>query len=426
MSRHQPPVRISIANSPGGAAPGDWLPVLQSALRGWFGRQARDLPWRRQCTPYAVWISEIMLQQTQVAAVIPYFQRFLARFPDVLALAAAEEEEVLRYWEGLGYYRRARQLHAAARQVIQNHQGELPPTAAALANLPGIGRYTAGAIASIAFGVPAPILEANTLRLWCRLAAIRSDPTRSSTQEKLWQLASHAAHCSDPGLINQALMEVGSQICTPRSPNCGACPLANICSARHLGLQARLPRPGRKTRYEELREAAIVVHDQGRFLLRKCRDGERWAGMWDFPRCPLEQLDHDSASVRGHLARHCVLLTGAKIKVGPLFATVKHGVTRFRITLYCYHATRANRLAAACDSTTRWISPEELADLPLSVTGRKIARLLTRHGLPDRTQRLPSANPIREAAAPQAAIGRGAAVSRSPARRSSRGNRDRT
>jgi A/G-specific adenine glycosylase len=422
MPRTRPPDRISPVTSLGGETHRQWLPTLQSALRSWFRRQARDLPWRRQCSPYAVWISEIMLQQTQVTAVIPYFRRFLARFPELSALASADEEEVLRYWEGLGYYRRARQLHAAARQIVQHHQGQLPSTLGDLAKLPGIGRYTAGAIASIAYGIQAPILEANTVRLWCRLAAIRSDPTRNATQAELWRLAALAARCDDPGLINQALMEVGSQICTPRAPKCDACPLAELCSARQLGQQAKLPRPGRKTRYEEIREAAIVVQDQGRYLLRKCRDGERWAGMWDFPRCPLEQLDHESASARRHLAQCCVQLTGAKTRIGPLFATVKHGVTRFRITLYCYHATPADSSTVRSDSTTRWISPEELADLPLSVTGRKITRLLVPQGSNDRTKHVLSGHPNSKVAVSPAATDRVAAVAQRPGRRSNREN----
>ena len=197
-------------------------------LLAWYGKHARNLPWRRSRDPYRVWVSEVMLQQTTVAAVKPYFERFLAAFPTVEKLAIADEHQVLRLWEGLGYYRRARGLHAAARQVVGEHRGKFPRDVPTLMQLPGIGRYTAGAIASIAFDVPAPILEANTIRLLSRIIGYRDDPTKTPGQWLLWQTAEDLLPQKDVARFNQALMELGSLVCTPANPKCDQCPLAGV------------------------------------------------------------------------------------------------------------------------------------------------------------------------------------------------------
>ncbi len=350
----------------------DWVPELRRALRSWFRRHARDLPWRRTRDPYAIWVSEIMLQQTQVSTVIPYYQRFLAAFPDIETLASASEQEVLRLWEGLGYYRRARQLHAAARTLRQQFNGRMPSDLLQIQSLAGIGRYTAGAIASIAFGLPAPILEANTIRLWSRLAGIRDDVSKLATQRQLWSLAETVLDESEPGEINQALMEIGGQVCFPQDPRCESCPLAAACVARSKGLQSRIPHSPRKTLYEEVREVVLVVSRRDEILVRQCQGGERWAGLWDFPRFRVGSLD-DSTD-QSLLAKQCVQLTGVRPRVGRLLTTIRHGVTRFRITLECYAAGCAG--GKRIDDTVRWIPRRELGTLPLSVTARKIARLI--------------------------------------------------
>jgi A/G-specific adenine glycosylase len=345
--------------------------ILARRLIGWFKRAARDLPWRRTRDLYAIWVSEVMLQQTQVATVIPYYERFLRQFPDVAALAAADEEQVFRLWEGLGYYRRARQLHAAARYVASEYRGSFPTSYEQVRGLPGIGRYTAGAILSIGLDARLPILEANTIRVLCRLSAFRGNPLSSAGQKHLWSLAEQLLPSSRVGTFNQALMELGSEICRPQSPSCGLCPIAKHCRARALGLQSSVPVPPRKTKYEDLAEVAVVVRRRGEVLLRKCRSGERWAGLWDFPRF----------TANGDVADSIAALAGVRIARPRHIATLKHGVTRFRITLDVYvaqhvrpAATRRNSPALA---DVQWISPRRLAELPLSVTGRKIAELLT-------------------------------------------------
>ena len=344
---------------------------LRRRLLAWYGDHARDLPWRKSRDPYRVWVSEIMLQQTQVATVRDYFTRFVTAFPDVRSLAAADERQVLRLWEGLGYYRRARQLHAAAKRVVEEHAGRFPNDLAALQELPGIGRYTAGAIASIAFDQRAPILEANTVRLLSRLIAYRGDPLNAAGQRTLWQTATDILPQRDVARFNQALMELGSLVCTPTEPTCDACPLSCVCAAYAADLQDSIPRPKAKKDYTELREAAVVVRRNGRVLMRECGPDERWAGLWDFPRFPLESEGPLFASEE--IVAKVRTQTGITCSPGSLMKTIKHGVTRYRITLECYEA----KYVAGRAQGARWFANAKLADLPLSTTGRKIARRLS-------------------------------------------------
>jgi A/G-specific adenine glycosylase len=352
------------------------MAAIRRRLIAWYRRHRRDLPWRRTRDPYCVWISEIMLQQTQVATVIPYYERFLARFPNVGCLAAADEHEVLRHWEGLGYYRRARQLHRAARQIVAEHDGNFPQTQADVERLAGIGRYTAGAILSIALDQPAPILEANTVRLHSRLLAIEDDPASRIAQKQLWQFAAAVLPRRGAGQLNQALMELGSLVCTPRAPRCGQCPLSGWCLAKARGLEEAIPRPAKKIAAEAVREGAVVVWRAGHVLLRCHPTGERWAGLWDFPRFPLD--DESPIGVADELGRGIAQQTGLRIVLGDPLATIRHSVTRFRITLDVFHARRAGgRLRSAGGGELRWLRPAELADMALSTTGRKIARLIS-------------------------------------------------
>lgn len=350
-----------------------WRQSFRRRLTAWFARNARDLPWRRNRDPYAVWISEIMLQQTQVATVKPYFERFLARLPSIAALAAADEEEVLRLWEGLGYYRRARQLHRAAQKIVAEHGGQFPRDIEAVRHLPGIGRYTAGAILSIAFDARQPILEANTVRLFSRLLAYRGQPTSGEGQRLLWAMAEVVLPQRGTGLFNQALMELGSTVCTPRSPRCEQCPVAPLCQANLQGAQSEIPRPKARPVFEDCRHAAVVVWRRGKVLLRKCGADQRWAGLWDFPRFPIDGCDDESLGPA--LADNVRRLTGVAIDAATPLTTIKHGVTRFRITLECYRAEYLSGPSRS-DSDLRWLKPSELSDYPLTTTARRISRLL--------------------------------------------------
>jgi len=344
------------------------LALFRRRLLAWFRRHARELPWRQSTDAYRVWVSEIMLQQTQVETVKPYFARFVARFPTVATLAAAPEQEVLRHWEGLGYYRRARQLHRAAQQMVAEHDGEFPSDPEAVRRLPGIGRYTAGAILSIAFDQRQPIVEANTIRLYARLLGFDGDPFSSAGQQLLWSFAADILPAKSPGEFNQALMELGSLICTPRTPNCEACPALGLCPTQRSGLQSQIPRPKKKPVFEELREVAVVVRRQRQLLLRQCAAGERWAGLWDFPRFPYAAADD-------HVPAQVQSLTGVRIGVATQVATLKHGVTRYKITLECLTAPAVGgRLLRG--QAVRWVTLDELEHYPLSTTGRKICQLV--------------------------------------------------
>ncbi|NQT39633.1 MAG: A/G-specific adenine glycosylase [Planctomycetes bacterium] len=352
-----------------------WRRRFRGRLRRWYARNRRDLPWRRRGDPYAIWVSEIMLQQTQVATVEAYFSRFLQAFPNVAALAAAEEHEVLRLWEGLGYYRRARQMHRAAGLIVREHDGRFPRDRQTLNRLPGIGRYTAGAILSIAFDRREPILEANTVRLFSRLLAFADATTTAAAGRLLWAMAEAVLPRREVGTFNQALMELGSQVCTPRAPDCRACPVGPLCRAAAEGIQAEIPAAKIKPEFEFRREVAVVVRRRGHVFLRQCPPGERWAGLWDFPRVCIEA---ESPSAAGEeLIEKVRLQTGLVIEPGAHLTTIKHGVTRFRITLDCYRARYVSALAQE-DGTgqQRWVKPAELADYPLCTTGRKIAKLL--------------------------------------------------
>lgn len=351
----------------------------------WYRDHQRDLPWRRSRSAYPVWVSEIMLQQTQVATVVPYFERFMQALPSISALAAADEHDVLRLWEGLGYYRRARQLHAAARLIVSNHRGQFPGDIDAVLALPGIGRYTAGAILSIAHDARLPIVEANSARLLARLLCYTGSMSDGAGQGVLWEAAESllpAEHC---GEFNQALMELGSLVCTPREPRCDVCPVARLCRAARAGRQQEVPTAKPRARFERCHEATVVVWSKGRVLLHQYQTGERWAGLWDFLRFPMPDCTFQSRT--GQIAQTIYARYGLGIgQLRPL-TTIKHGVTRFRITLDCY--TAVARSGAKSRSRLRWSLPEELSELALSMTARKISRLLANEAAETRPKKKP-------------------------------------
>jgi A/G-specific adenine glycosylase len=339
-------------------------------MLGWFRRHARELPWRGTDNPYLIWVSEIMLQQTQVVTVIPYFERFIAMFPTVKSLAKAREDEVLKLWEGLGYYRRARQMHKAAKVVVEEHGGDFPRDPEHVKALPGIGRYTAGAILSIAFDAREPILEANTIRVISRLLAYPGDTASGDGQRTLWTAAAEFLPRKHVGDFNQAMMELGSEVCKPQQPACERCPVAVLCPTRAHGLQELVPAPKKKTNYEQVREACVVIWKNGKVLLRRCPDGERWAGLWDYPRFGIESSS--GRALTKELAEKVTQMTGMAVEPGRHLATIKHGVTRFRIELACYEARWVRGVARGADLD--WVKPQQVADYALNVTGRKISQ----------------------------------------------------
>ncbi|MBS0263012.1 MAG: A/G-specific adenine glycosylase [Planctomycetes bacterium] len=351
------------------------LTDFRRALVAWYRRHARPLPWRATRDPYQIWISEIMLQQTTVTAVVPYFQRFLARFPTLQDLAAAQEQSVLRLWEGLGYYSRARNIHKAARLLVNEHRGEFPREPGELMALPGIGRYTAGAIASFAFDWPAPIVEANTLRLYARLMGLRDDPRSARGQKQLWEFAEQIVPARHAGEFNQALMELGARVCVPSAPDCSKCPVRRWCVAATNGWQAEIPLPKPRAAPTEITEVAVAVHRDGKYLLRKRPEGVRWAGLWDFVRFGWRDAETRSPALHD-VAVEVRRETGLTVEITAPLAEIRHSVTRFRITLQCHLGEWLAGEHDHAQGESRWVASTQFARLPLSVTGRKLARMI--------------------------------------------------
>lgn len=356
-------------------------PIAAAAV-AWFRDHGRDLPWRKTRDPYRIWVSEIMLQQTQVATVIPYYARFLERFPDVRSLAKAPEDEVFRYWAGLGYYRRARQLHSAAKCIVQQHGGEFPKDLPAMLALPGIGRYTACAILSFAYDLNHGIVEANTQRLYARLLYWKEPLQTTKSQNALWEFAEGLVpkKGTGTGQINQAVMEIGSQICTPNQPQCDRCPLVPFCPTSAKGHFDRIPAPKPPKIITELREAAVLIEQDGRWLMRRCQTGERWAGLWDFPRFDITGCDSE-ASARNALARSVLDSFQLSIDVEDCVHSLKHAVTRYRITLHCYDAKILGRRKTSPSvrsqaGVSQWCDLAQMEELALSSSGKRVLRWL--------------------------------------------------
>jgi A/G-specific adenine glycosylase len=321
---------------------------LAPKLLGWYAGQHRDLPWRRTRDPYRIWVSEIMLQQTRAEAVIPYYERFLERFPTVAALAAASAEEILASWSGLGYYSRARNLHKAARQM----GGLFPSGYQAIRELPGVGDYTAAAISSIAFGLPYAVLDGNVLRVVARLTNDSADISAGRTRARFREIAQQWLDRRQPGAFNQAMMELGATVCLPRVPHCEICPLAAVCEARRAARQQQVPVKLRKTQPVKIAMAVAIVERRGRLLLwQRTADSPRLAGFWELP---------------------------SPAQLPELLATVEIGTFRHTITHHRYQVSvLMGRLAkkARAAPPLRWIPVDMLPALPLSTTARKALRL---------------------------------------------------
>lgn len=359
---------------------------LRRRIVNWFEKEGRRLPWRENHDPYQIWVSEIMLQQTTVKAVIPYFERFTQRFPTVHDLAAASEAEVLQYWEGLGYYSRGRNLRKAAIFLVDQFDGQFPETLAELQSLPGVGRYTAGAIRSFAFDLPAPIVEANTLRLYCRLLNYQGDPRSKEGDSLLWSFAEKLQPRHHASQLNQALMELGSQVCTPKEPDCSQCPLQKYCRAFQSQTQHKVPRPKERPQVTKIVEATVAVQREGQFLIRQRGVDERWSGMWDFLRFPMDTIVFSKriegktfATLSRDIIQHLQTEYGLVIQSPEMVTEQKHSVTRYRIRLLCLRAElEEDRSELKTEAAHfRWVRLSELTELPMPVTGRQFAETLT-------------------------------------------------
>jgi A/G-specific adenine glycosylase len=359
------------------------LKQFRSNLLKWFHREKRALPWRERHDPYRIWVSEIMLQQTRVTAVIPYYERFLERFPTIEALARAQIESVLQFWAGLGYYSRARNLHQAAKQIVVQHEGEFPRTMEAALALPGIGAYTSAAILSIAFGYPAAVLDGNVARVLARLGAVKGDLREPKRWAELIAAASTLLDAKNPSDWNESMMELGAMICTPRAPRCDACPVAEYCCARALGIQNELPakRVKRETENITLAAAVLLDSDNRTTLVRPAKENTKsdsarmFSNLWQFPGVVVrEDARRDIAEELDRLFKSKAI--GRKLKMQPL-DEANHAVTFRRITLAPY-LIRVNKLPPADDHTKKYIALSTVAKLAVSSATRKIAALALR------------------------------------------------
>jgi A/G-specific adenine glycosylase len=355
------------------------LKKFRAELLNWFATYQRNLPWRRDCDPYRIWISEIMLQQTRVAAVIPYFEKFCARFPDVRTLAEAEEAEVLRMWSGLGYYSRARNLQAAAQQIVREHSGTFPATEDDIRALRGIGKYTTNAILSIAFGKKHAVVEGNVARVVARLEADRGDLREGPRWELLQRTADRLLSPEAPGNWNQAMMELGATICTPRSPQCLLCPVARFCRARKLGIQELIPEKRKKrATVGVLLAAAVLVDDRNRcILLSPPKNGAEKARaddiptlvskMWHFPTIAVSE---DPAGDLRRYLKNVVGATGLPSRFVAL-RKIRHAVTYRSISLLPFRV-EFEKLPRVADA--RVILLKDFSSVPVSNLTRKVAR----------------------------------------------------
>jgi A/G-specific adenine glycosylase len=356
---------------------------LVSLLLRWYKLHSRDLPWRRTRDPYAIWTSEIMLQQTQVKTVIPYWQRWMRALPTIASAAAAPSEQIHKLWEGLGYYTRVRNLQRAAQVIVAQHQGKFPETFDAVLELPGIGRYTAGAICSIAFNQPTPILDGNVIRVLTRLFAIEENPKEKETNARLWELAEALvkeawsqgrpkAQSPEPraSFLNQSLMELGALICTPRQPQCLICPVQKYCEAFRQQRTEELPNLGERAASTARAFQAFVLEHGGHVLVQQRPAGVVNAHLWEFPNIEItgEATSPLPAAVLGSLFQ-------VEAKTLNSLCVVKHSITRYRITLTAHHVVLTRQPAKL---TGVWLKPDQLSELAFAAAHKKIVHAVVK------------------------------------------------
>lgn len=351
---------------------------LAERLLAWYAAHKRDLPWRDHPDPYAIWVSEIMLQQTRVETVRPYFERWIARFPDVTTLAAADEREVLQLWEGLGYYSRARNLHRAAREVVNHYGGELPPDPQALRRLPGIGDYTAGAIASMAFGLDEPAIDGNVLRVLARVFSVETPVDTPAGKREITALARAHLPAGRAGDFNQALMDLGARICLPVGPSCSACPLLGVCRAQSENRQDELPRKRPKKAVPHVVVTAAIIARAGRVLLAQRPAEGLLGGLWEFPGGKLEPGEDLVTCLQREIREEL----GVEVAIGGRLGTYRHAYTHFRVTLHAFRAclTQGEPQPHVAQDL-RWVTLNELSSYPMGKIDRQIARRLQKDGL---------------------------------------------
>lgn len=344
---------------------------FQNALIHWFQREKRDLPWRKDKDPYKIWVSEVMLQQTRVDTVIPYFLRFMEQFPTIKSLSEAEEEKVLKAWEGLGYYSRVRNLQAAVREVQEKYGGKVPDSLDKIRKLKGVGPYTAGAILSIAYGIPAPAVDGNVMRVLSRILLIKEDISKSSSRKIFEQAACELISEEDPSAFNQALMELGALICTPTSPSCLLCPVQKYCAAFDKGVEHELPVKSKGKKQRQVHLAAAVIEDsQGRALIHKRPEKGLLANLWEFPNTEMSLPHMNKIKQLEHFFKETFQM---KVKVEKKVGQIDHVFSHLIWNIDVYKGTLCS--SAEETETVKLVSKEKIQEYPFPVSHQKISQL---------------------------------------------------
>jgi A/G-specific adenine glycosylase len=347
---------------------------IQKHLLDWYDQYKRDLPWRRTKDSSAIFVSEMMLQQTQVKTVIPYYDRFLSELPDWPSLAKVKEEKILKLWEGLGYYRRARNLQAAAKMIIEKFEGRLPQTREEIIQLPGVGQYSAGAVLSIAFQKPEPLVDGNVIRVFSRLFVLRGNLKTGENHQKVWEIARTLISTKRPGDFNQALMELGATVCLSDNPQCLLCPLFQFCEAAQRGIQTDLPEMPKAAKSIEVPIAALLLKSKNKILVKKRDENEKWLkGLWEFPSAEGKT----SEEARKKLEKEYKATAETKS-----YKDIRHQITNHKIHLSLF--TASSKKTIKTTSHLKWVTPSELKELPFSSAQGKLREWVLKHLTPQK------------------------------------------
>ena len=346
---------------------------IQASLLKWFKASQRDLPWRKTYDPYQVWISEIMLQQTQVKTVLPYFDRWMKTLPSITHVAQAPEDQILKLWEGLGYYSRARNLQKAAKLIVEKHEGVFPSSYDAILALPGVGCYTAGAISSIAFNQNEPLVDGNVIRVLSRLFLYTENTRLPKAVQQMWEWAEAVLPAGQARYFNQAMMELGALICSPKSPQCAVCPLQAVCKAKKKGIADQIPDRGPKKALKNITVSVAVIKKDGKVFIQKRPQKGLMGGLWEFPGGKVENGESKTEALHREIREEL----GISIKNATLLKRIKHAYTSFKVDLHCFEVEYdSGRIKLNSAVEGKWVKPEELKKYPFPAANVKLIKAM--------------------------------------------------
>ncbi len=349
--------------------------TLQKKLLKWYEEEKREMPWRNNLDPYRILVSEFMLQQTQVKTVIPYFERWMQSFPTLKKLAQAQEAMILKHWEGLGYYSRARNLKKTAQIILQEHSGKVPDSMEEILKLPGVGRYTAGAILSIAFGKKVPVLDGNVKRVLSRLFLLKENGSNRKSEDLLWQTMQNLLPETNSGNFNQAFMELGATVCLPQNPLCLLCPLKNNCQAKKTGQQSQYPPRKQKAPSTKINVSAGVIFQRNKIFIQKRVVGGLMGGLWEFPGGKFKSDETPEQCLHREIMEELKV----SLHIDKKLMTVKHSYTRFRVTLHVFQCRiLSGRVSPVECEEWKWVKAEELETYPFPAANVRIIKSLIR------------------------------------------------